>query len=103
MELVKRKFNLESSDTLQQSVADFNNFMIHELVKNNFLSFSPRDIAIFCIYVCAMLKNTWEPKNRNNMPCGDDLLTEAENMCKNMFGVNLEDETVRVKIFEWNF
>lgn len=100
MELVRRRFNPESHDTLQQSVAEFTKIMVHELVKVNFLSFNPRDVAIFCIHVCAMLKNTNEANQSNaQAPKVDDPFADAENLCKTMFGVNFENEKVSFYLF----
>jgi hypothetical protein len=95
MELARRRFNLDSHETLQQSVAEFNKIMIHELFKVNFLSFSPRDVAIFGIHVCAMLKNISEA-HRSDMEAanGDDPFTEAENLCKIVFGINFDNTAV---------
>jgi hypothetical protein len=96
MELARRRFNLDSHETLQQSVAEFNKIMIHELVKVNFLSFSPRDFAVFSIHVCAMLQNISDASNRSDTEAAneDDPFTEAENLCKIMFGINFDNTAV---------
>jgi hypothetical protein len=96
MELARRRFNLDSHDTLQQSVAEFNKIMIHELFKVNFLSFGPRDVAIFSIHVCAMLKIINEANRSDIEPAnnGGDPFTEAEKLCKIMFGINFDNATV---------
>jgi len=57
LELVRKRFDTESHDSLIQAIEEFNKLAITELVKLNMLSFCSEDLAEFSLSICSRLKS----------------------------------------------